>query len=78
MRTTVDAILLLFSILSWTIVFGKWSRFRAARRASSQFLRAFRKAGSLQPVALAMDKSGALLIADDVGGTVWRVTGAAR
>ncbi len=30
-----------------------------------------------RPVALAMDKSGALLIADDVGNTVWRVTGAA-
>jgi glucose/arabinose dehydrogenase len=30
-----------------------------------------------RPVALALDKSGALLIADDVGNTVWRVTGAA-
>ncbi len=28
-----------------------------------------------RPVALAVDKEGALLIADDVGGTVWRVTG---
>ena len=27
-----------------------------------------------RPVALALDKSGALLIADDVGDTVWRVT----
>jgi glucose/arabinose dehydrogenase len=29
-----------------------------------------------RPVALALDKSGALLIADDVGNTVWRVTAA--
>jgi hypothetical protein len=27
-----------------------------------------------RPVGLAVDKSGALLVADDVGGTVWRVT----
>jgi glucose/arabinose dehydrogenase len=27
-----------------------------------------------RPVGLAIDKSGALLIADDVGNTVWRVT----
>jgi hypothetical protein len=29
-----------------------------------------------RPVALAVDKKGALLVADDVGGTVWRVTAA--
>jgi glucose/arabinose dehydrogenase len=29
-----------------------------------------------RPVGLAIDKSGALLIADDVGNTVWRVTSA--
>jgi glucose/arabinose dehydrogenase len=27
-----------------------------------------------RPVGLAIDKSGALLIADDVGNTVWRVS----
>ena len=27
-----------------------------------------------RPVGLAVDKTGALLIADDVGNTVWRVT----
>ncbi|MBV8576460.1 MAG: sorbosone dehydrogenase family protein [Acetobacteraceae bacterium] len=31
-----------------------------------------------RPVALALDASGALLIADDVGNTVWRVSAAAR
>ncbi|MBV8972781.1 MAG: hypothetical protein JO290_10870, partial [Sphingomonadaceae bacterium] len=29
-----------------------------------------------RPVGLAIDKAGALLIADDVGNTVWRVTAA--
>jgi glucose/arabinose dehydrogenase len=27
-----------------------------------------------RPVGVAIDKTGALLIADDVGNTVWRVT----
>jgi glucose/arabinose dehydrogenase len=31
-----------------------------------------------RPVAVTLDKTGALLIADDVGNTVWRVTGAAQ
>ena len=31
-----------------------------------------------RPVGLALDKDGALLIADDVGNTVWRVTAANR
>ena len=30
-----------------------------------------------RPVGLAMDGQGALLIADDAGGAVWRVTGTA-
>ena len=29
-----------------------------------------------RPVGLAIDKSGALLVADDTGGVVWRVTAA--
>ena len=31
-----------------------------------------------RPVGLAIDKTGALLVADDVGGAVWRVTAAGR
>jgi glucose/arabinose dehydrogenase len=27
-----------------------------------------------RPVGVAMDRTGALLVADDVGNTVWRVT----
>src|SRR6185295_12493920 len=29
-----------------------------------------------RPVGVAVDKQGALLVADDVGDTIWRVTGA--
>ena len=29
-----------------------------------------------RPVGVALDQHGALLVADDVGNTVWRVTGA--
>ena len=31
-----------------------------------------------RPVALGLDKTGALLIADDVGNTVWRVSAATQ
>jgi len=31
-----------------------------------------------RPVGLAIDKTGALLIADDVGNTVWRVSAAPK
>ena len=31
-----------------------------------------------RPVGVAIDKSGALLVADDVGNIVWRVTAAGR
>jgi glucose/arabinose dehydrogenase len=30
-----------------------------------------------RPVAVALDKEGALLVADDVGNTVWKVTSSA-
>lgn len=45
-------ILLLFSILSWSIILAKWSKFRRMRAQSGRFLRAFRKAGGrLQDVS---------------------------
>ena len=31
-----------------------------------------------RPVGVAIDRSGALLVADDVGNAVWRVTGVAQ
>ena len=53
---TVLAILLALSLLSWTIIFSKWSRFRTARATSAQFVRAFRKAPGLDAVALASEQ----------------------
>src|SRR5437588_4581363 len=48
----VLVILLLFSILSWSIILSKGSRFRRMRAQSGRFLRAFRKAGGrLQDVS---------------------------
>jgi biopolymer transport protein TolQ len=51
--TAVLALLLMFSLYSWTIVFAKWNLFRRARTANSGFLRAFRKASGLEAAALA-------------------------
>ena len=44
-------ILLVFSILSWSIILSKWASIRRARTQSGRFLRAFRKAQRLQDVA---------------------------
>ena len=49
-------ILILFSLFSWTIVFSKGSVFSRARRENRNFLRAFRKAASLQAVAVASEQ----------------------
>ena len=51
--TAVLALLLMFSLYSWTLVFAKWNLFRRARTANSGFLRAFRKASGLEAAALA-------------------------
>ena len=51
--SAVLALLLLFSLYSWTIVFAKWNLFRRARTANSGFLRSFRKATGLEAAALA-------------------------
>lgn len=55
----IVAILVLFSLISWTIVFSKGSVFGKARRSNKSFLRAFRKAGNLQAVAVASEQFGA-------------------
>jgi biopolymer transport protein TolQ len=44
-------ILLIFSILSWSIILSKWASLRRARTQSGRFLRAFRRAQRLQDVA---------------------------
>jgi biopolymer transport protein TolQ len=45
---TVIAILLLFSLLSWTIIFAKLGTLRRARKANLQFLLSFRRAKRLE------------------------------
>ena len=52
----IIVILILFSLLSWTIVFAKNSVFGKARRDNRNFLRAFRKAQNLQAVAVASEQ----------------------
>jgi biopolymer transport protein TolQ len=47
---TVLAILLLFSIISWAVMFVVWQRFRKSQRASRRFVGMFRKAKRLADV----------------------------
>jgi len=53
---SVLVVLLCFSVYSWTIVFSKWGALRTARSANQRFLRAFRKAGTLQAVTMACEQ----------------------
>ena len=52
----VLAVLIVFSIYSWTIIFSKWSSFGSARKTDSRFLRAFRKANGLEAVMVASEQ----------------------
>jgi biopolymer transport protein TolQ len=56
LNLAVLAILLVFSIFSWAIIFSKWSVFRRARQADARFLRAFRKAADLDAVQVASEQ----------------------
>jgi len=47
----VLVILLIFSIMSWSVILTKWASIKRARAQSGRFLRAFRKAQRLQDVA---------------------------
>ena len=49
----VMGVLLLFSLLSWTVIFSKWFLFRRAASANKNFLRAFRKAERMDAIAAA-------------------------
>jgi biopolymer transport protein TolQ len=53
---TVLAVLLVGSLLSWTIILAKWGQFRGAHAANGAFLRAFRKAPNLDAVAVACEQ----------------------
>ena len=55
----VIALLVIFSLLSWTVVFSKWGLFRKADRDNRSFLRVFRKASNLQAVAIASEQFAA-------------------
>ncbi|HZU30997.1 MAG TPA: hypothetical protein VFB79_07785, partial [Candidatus Angelobacter sp.] len=46
----VLVILLIFSIMSWSVILTKWSALKRARAQSGRFLRAFRKAQRLQDI----------------------------
>lgn len=52
----VLAVLICFSISSWTVIFQKWQVFRGARRSNARFLRAFRKASGLEAVMVASEQ----------------------
>ena len=52
----VMVLLLIFSVLSWAVIFSKWAVFRRARSANRAFLRAFRKAPGLEAVAVASEQ----------------------
>ena len=44
-------VLLIASLYSWTVIFGKWGTFKRATNESRRFLRTFRKASRLQEIA---------------------------
>src|ERR1700760_2565141 len=52
----VLVLLLIFSILSWSIILTKWSAIKRARAQSGRFLRAFRKTQRLQDIAAISDQ----------------------
>ncbi len=52
----VLAILLIFSVASWAIIFSKWLVFARARASNARFLRAFRKANGLEAIAVGAEQ----------------------
>jgi biopolymer transport protein TolQ len=49
-------ILVLFSLASWSVIFGKWRELTSASRATDRFLRLFRKASRLNDVSSQVQK----------------------
>lgn len=47
----VLVVLIVASVMSWTVIFAKWKQFKAAGLENKTFLRAFRKAPRLEAVA---------------------------
>jgi biopolymer transport protein TolQ len=52
----VLAVLLIFSLYSWTIIFSKLRMLGASRKANLRFLRAFRKAANFEAVMVASEQ----------------------
>src|SRR5438876_568729 len=49
-------VLVCLSLISWAIIFAKWSAFRRARDSNAKFLRAFRKANGLDALVAASEQ----------------------
>ena len=47
----VLSVLTIFSLVSWTVIFSKWSSLRRARKNNKLFLKVFRKAGRMDTIA---------------------------
>jgi biopolymer transport protein TolQ len=56
LEVVVGAILVCFSVFSWTVIISKWQAFRGARKSNSRFLRAFRKASGFEAVMVASEQ----------------------
>jgi biopolymer transport protein TolQ len=75
---TVLGVLLLSSLYSWAIIFGKLGTFKRARNQSTRFLRAFRKATRLGEIATVSEQfkpSPLVSVFDEVYETYRRQTG---
>jgi len=53
---SVYAVLLCLSLISWAIIFSKWSSLRRALDSNAKFLRAFRKADGLDAIVAASEQ----------------------
>jgi biopolymer transport protein TolQ len=74
----VLVLLLLASLYSWTVIFGKIAAFRSATKQSRRFVRAFRKASRLQEMAAVATECSASPLAqvfEDVYDVYKRQTG---
>ena len=52
----VLTVLIVFSLFSWTVIFSKLTALGGARRINARFLRAFRKAGTLEGALAASER----------------------
>ncbi len=56
LEVAVLALLAVFSVFSWTVIFSKWLSLRGARQSNHRFLRAFRKSPGLEAVVVASEQ----------------------